>query len=57
MPKTPEPAKPKAQPWRAVWPAPESASHAQSEKKLAAPGSLNGMYGFNDKGQGVTSNK
>ena len=53
VPKTLKATKTKTQPWRAIWPAPESASNAQRERKAAAPESLNGMFGFNDKGEGI----
>jgi hypothetical protein len=46
----------KTQPWRAVWPAAEPASSAQVERKAQTNGS-NGLYGYNDKNEGIAPKK
>jgi hypothetical protein len=48
-----EVTKPKAQPWRAVWPAPEPGSNSQLGRKTADHGSGSGAYGYNDKDEGI----
>lgn len=59
----PAPTKPstptiqKTQPWRAVWPTTESKENHQYERKAAGAQSLNGQYGFNDKGEGIAPKK
>lgn len=45
----------KAQPWRTVWPAAESTTNHQYERKAAAAQGLNGQYGFNEKGEGIAA--
>ena len=56
--KTPEAAKTKTQPWRAVWPAPESASNVQMERKPVIPQSGgSGSYGYNDQDEGIPPKK
>ncbi|KAF8861028.1 hypothetical protein BDZ45DRAFT_740626 [Acephala macrosclerotiorum] len=47
----------KSQPWRAVWPAPESRSSSQLERKAGTNNGGNGLYGYNDKNEGVACDK
>jgi len=51
---TPAPKGQKTQPWRAVWPGPDSAGSVQCERKIATSdggGGRNGQTGLNDKGE------
>lgn len=47
----------KSQPWRAVWPALESTSSSQLERKAGTNNGGNGLYGYNDKNEGVAPKK
>jgi hypothetical protein len=48
--------KPKTQPWRAIWPLPESAASRQIERKAnCGSGGDTGGYGYNDDNEGIAS--
>jgi len=50
-------AEAQTQPWRAVWPAPESAARPQLERKARSGGSGSGAFGYNDKNEGIAGKK
>lgn len=53
--KHPEAAETRSQPWRAIWP-PKSGSDIQMERKAnCGSGGDSGIYGYNDKGEGVSA--
>lgn len=47
----------KTQPWKAVWPAPDSAENAQEERKATMSQAHYGLFGFDDKGEGIAPKK
>ena len=54
---TTEDTKIKKQPWKAVWPAPESAPAGATQMAKGGSGELNGSHGYNDKGEGIAPKK
>jgi len=47
----------KAQPWKAIWPAPSSTENAQYERKAADGQAHYGLFGFDTNGEGIASKK